>query len=146
MDVLKLDTQTACDESIDVELVSPVDGIGTGIFIKVVGKDSKICQDYSRDQIDVALKKAHRAKQRGRDVELQNSAKLKNRELDFLTACTVGWFCDTKDQNGIKDTITFGEEELVFNPSNVKKLLKRLPWIASQIDDAIGDLSLFMTS
>lgn len=144
MDVLKLDTQIACDDRIDVELTSPVNGVGTGIYLQVVGKDSKICQDYSRDQIDEALKKAHRAKQRGRDVELQSSAKLKMREIDFLTACTVGWYCKVDSQGGIKDTITFGDEELVFNPSNVRKLFKKLPWIASQADDAIGDLSLFM--
>jgi hypothetical protein len=143
MDLLELDTQAACDESISVELLSPVDDKCTGIFIFVVGKDSKLCQDYSRNQIDDALRKAYRAKQRGKDIELQTSAKLQERELNFLVACTTGWSCEN-EKLGNKQTITFGDEELVFSPANAKKLYKRLPWIATQVDEAIGDLSLFM--
>jgi hypothetical protein len=144
VDILDLDTQTACDESVSVELLSPTDGKSTGIFISVVGKDSKICQDYSRDQIDDALRKAHRAKRRGKDIELQTSAKLKERELDFLVACTTGWSCVTTGVKDLKKTITFGDEELAFSSPNAKKLYKRLPWVAVQMDEAIGDLSLFM--
>lgn len=145
MDILSLDTQTACDTSIDVELMSPLDGNGIGVFFTIVGKDSKICKDYSRDQIDEALKKAHRAKQRGKDLELQTSEKLHNKEIDFLVVCTRGWYSRTSKSDDFKKTITFGTEELEFNKVNVKKVYSRLPWIPIQIDDAIGDISLFMT-
>lgn len=151
MDILTLDTEVACNESIGLELLSPVDAQGTGIFIYLVGKDSEACQNHTREQIDDTLRKAHRAKQRGKDMELQTSAKLKERELNFLVACTTGW-CQfqtedktlTKPYGDKKDTISYGDEELAFTPANVKKLYKRLPWITTQVDEAIGDLSLFM--
>lgn len=149
MDILKLDTGVACNESIGLELLSPVDGEPLGIFINIIGKDSQACQDYSSDQIDDALRKAYKAKQRGKNALLQTSAQMRERELGFLATCTVGWSQIIASGPSVakpetKTTITFGENELVFNHSNAKKLYKRLPWIAEQVDEAIGDLTLFM--
>lgn len=150
MDILGLDTQKACDKSIEIELLSPVDQKSTGIFISILGKDSKVCQDYNRDQMDEYLRKAHRAKKRGKEDELQTIAKLEKVNISQSVNCMTEWR-QTKDvgsrkMDNSKPTITFGKEELEFNQANARKLLERLPWIALQIDDSREDLSLFMQS
>ena len=153
MDILSLDTEKACSESIEFELLSPVDQKGTGIFFSIVGKDSKINQDFIREQNDEIFRKAHRAKKRGKDDELMTMDKLSKRSIDTIVNCMTGWrqgewSVDKKTKERIlknpKDTITFGSEELVFNEVNAKKLLKKLEWISDQTDGAIQDLSLFM--
>ena len=138
MDILKFDTAAACDNAEEIELLDPVQKKPTGIFISVVGKDSSKCQEYSRGQIDEALRKAHRAKKRGNESEIQTSQKLRDSEIAFIANCIVGWRQDKKN------TITFGKDELACNLENITKLLTRLPWIAGQLDEAIGDLALFM--
>lgn len=147
MDISSLDTREASGKPVEIELLSPVSGNGVGIFMSVIGKDSDIVQQFSRDLIDDSLRKAQRAKKRGKEVEIQTSEKIQDRELDFLTLCTTAWRQTTNDDNGAeitKQTITCDGEEISFSKTNVKKLYKNFTWIATQVDDAVGDLSLFM--
>lgn len=146
MDLSSLDVCAASNSPVPIQLVSPVDGKELGIFILVLGKDSDVVQNFSREMIDDRLRKDHRAKKRGKDTELQTTDKLQDKELDFLSVCTIGWYQIT-DVDGVettKQTITYSEEELVFSKASAKELYKNLPWVATQVDDAVGDMSLFM--
>lgn len=153
MDLQQLNTRVACDVPQTIELTAPVTGKNIGVFISVYGKDSTVCQDYTQQITDDALAKAFKVKQRGKNSEMQTSAKLKQQETEFLAVCTAGWRQDVfegegkkKKKTGEKKTITFGNEELEFNHKNATRLYQELPWVAEQVDSAIGDLSLFMKS
>lgn len=135
IDLADLDTSAACDKPVEVELKHPATHAPLGIFISIIGKDSSTFRDYIRESVNDNLRKQFSGK---KDTDIPTVEKGEEKAVEAVTVCTVGW------RTGDEKTLTFKGEVLPFNVANAKKVYEALPWIRQQVDEAIGNLSLFM--
>jgi hypothetical protein len=142
MDIGKLDTVSACNAGAEIELMHPVTQKRLGIFVNVLGKDSDVCREHFRVTVNDNLRKAAMAKKRGKDEEVQTYEKSLERGIDLLVACTLGW--RTVDDGQETPTITMNGEAMAYTKANAKRLYEAMPWIKTQVDEAIVDLENFI--
>ena len=127
-----LDSVAACNKPIEVEIKN-IHGQPTGFFISVLGKDSDTYRQIVRGIADENLKQQARGK--GGDASLD---KLEQRNIEALVAVTTGW------RLGESNVVPLGDEELEFNPANVRKVYERLLPVREQVAEAVNDLENFM--
>ena len=146
IDVLDFDTEAKSSEGVELEILEPVNNNPTGIMITVVGKDSTHARSYLKDVANDALRRDAKRQARGKKEEVKTVDQLQDQNLSFLAACTTSWRLLDRDDdsNSTTNTIVLGGEELQFTKENIKKLYKKCPWIAPQVDEWIGDYSNFI--
>ncbi len=142
-DFSALDTVSACDKGIEIELHHPVTHAGLGIFWTLLGRDSQVFRDQIRQNIDEATRRSAYARKRGKEDVPDTADIQEQRGISLLVACSVAW------RYGEKNMFPFQKkgnalEELAFTPENVRRVLTELPEVRRQIDEAIGDLENFM--
>lgn len=140
IDLASLDTVAACDAGTEIELLHPTTGDPLGIFISVLGRDSQVFKEYTRQSINTRLRKEAINRKRGRDPEVATVEAAEEDSLGALIACTRGW------RTGDEKTIQFKGEQLAFTPANASLIYRSLPWIKHQVDEGIGDLANFMSA
>lgn len=133
-DLSALDTVAACNKPFEFEIKHPVSGIGIGIFISVVGKDSDAYRSRVRAMADDQLRRSAMGKSAS-DVSLD---KLEAKNIDALVAATVGW--RTADGSPME----LDGEALEFSNANVRAVYSRLHPIREQVSEAIAELGNFM--
>lgn len=147
-DLQGLDTRANSNEGAEFQLVNPDTGAKLPIFITVTGKHGDTFREIIRDRSDNSIKKAALAQQQGVDPELVLSAQMERDNLELLAGCTLAWRSVVFDKDGKivkeKPIIKHNGQELDFNAANALKLYDQVIWIRSQVDNAIGNLSLFI--
>lgn len=138
IDLGNIDTVSACNAGFEVELRHPATNAPLGIFWDVMGSDSDAFRDYIKESTNERLRKEAMAKKKGRDIEVKTIQDFEQETINILTVCSLGW------RTGDSPTITFKGESLSFSVPNVKKVLSAMPWIRTQLDEAMGDLANFM--
>jgi hypothetical protein len=133
-DAASLDTKDASNQAVEIEIKHPTTGLGTGIFISVLGKDSDAYRNRIRAMANENLQKEARGMKL--DVSLD---KLEAKNLDALVGATTAW--RTNADHGY---VMLRGERLAFNPANVRKLYADILPIREQVAEAINDLSLFI--
>lgn len=133
IDLRSLDTGAACDKGFEFELVHPVSKEPVGSYVTVVGKDSKAFREHVRRASNDRLRRQAQQQRRGKDVEIPTVEQIETEAIELLVSCTTGW-----------REIELDGEELKYSEANARKLYTELPWVRSQVDEAIGDLENFM--
>jgi hypothetical protein len=132
-DLGSLDTIEACNKPTEIEIKHPTTGAPTGVFFKVLGKDSNVYRGRIRGMADESLRK--QAAGKGQSDTLDQ---LEQKNIDVLVAATVGW------RTGDEPTITLKGEQLDFSADNARKVYEQLLPVRDQVAEAIGDLANFM--
>lgn len=133
LDLSSLDTAVACEKGFELELVHPVTKAPLGQFITVLGKDSKPFRDHIRRASNDRLRKQAMAQRRGKDADVPTIEQIEGEAIDLLVVCTTGF-----------RGIMYKGAELAFSDEAARKLYTEQPWIRGQVDEAVGDLELFM--
>lgn len=138
LDLASLDTVAACDAGAEIELLHPTTDAPLGIFISVLGRDSRVFKDYTRQSINTRLRKEAVNRKRGRDPEVATVEAAEEDSTAALVACTQGW------RTGDVKTLLFKGQDLPYSPPNALLVYNALPWIKRQVDEGIGDLANFL--
>lgn len=138
IDLASIDTVAACNAGADVELLHPVTREPLGIFWRVLGRDSDVFKAHVNKNVNAKMRRAMLAKKRGRDAEPTTAEEAEADAIELLVACSAGW------RTGDMPTIEFKGSPLAFDENNARRVLTALPWIRSQVDEAVGDLENFM--
>lgn len=134
-DLNSLNTIDACNKPAEIEIKHPVSGVGTGIFVKVLGKDSDAYRSRVRAMADESLRRQAIGKSGSGDTSID---KLEAKNIDALVAATVGW------REGDDPALDLGGERLEFNAANARKVYEAILPIREQVAEAINDLGNFM--
>lgn len=135
-----LDMATPSNAGIEFELKHPVTSEPLGWFVTVIGKNSGEYQSSQRKQINETLRKAHMARKRGKDVDIQTIEQIEESATKTLVECSKGW----RSASGA--TLHFLGEDRVFSKENATLLYssEKFPWVRKQVDEAISDDANFM--
>lgn len=151
VDVFDIDPVAACEAGADIELLHPATAQPLGVFLRVLGGESKEFTTLARKKIKASTLKGLNTK--GEDRKPEDAAEeivenvfSKADTIELATACTVGWwhFADIEKREGRVDSLTFGGEEIAFSKDAARKVFTDRPWIAKQAENGIGDLKRFM--
>lgn len=104
----------------------PIDDEEGALRVELVGKDSKQYRKAQRVITERRLKSRSKANRFDADA-------LEQEAIDILVACTLGW-------EGFADD----GETLECNPSNVRKVYTKYPWLKEQVDEFVDDRGNFM--
>jgi len=147
-DLGNLDTAKFCNVAQEVELKHPITQAPLGVFVPVLGKDSDLFRNHIREQLNAKARKMAQARKRGKDPEVETVEAGEAEGLELLTLCIVEsgkkWRTEVKDGQSVNTVFLNGEHREMTVP-NVTMLLSIVAF-RKQIDEAIGDLELFMKS
>lgn len=138
LDIGSLDTVSACDAGAEIELKHPVSGVPLGIFVTVLGKDSQVFRNHTRQMVNERIRSEAVSRRRGKEADIRTLEQINAENVEILVLCTVSW------RTGDKGCVLVKGEELAFNVPNAKKIYSTVPWIYDQVNDAIGDLANFI--
>lgn len=129
-DLSTLDTVSGANTGVEVELFNPATTDNLGIFVTVLGRDSKTFQKLQAKQNRNRMVKMEKAG--GFKIGRLSAEELETDAIELLAACTKSW-------RGVKvDGV-----DLDCNAENAGMLYARFPWIREQIDAAINDRANF---
>ncbi len=135
-DISSLDTRLACNKGTEVEIIDPYTDQGSGLFFKILGKDSDVCRNFLKKTEESKRIKEAMARRRGRDVEVSTLEQNEHETISLIAACTIGWRMNDSE------TIICGGEEMTFSNENMMKVLENLT-IRTTLGDSIFDIKLF---
>jgi hypothetical protein len=151
VDLGSLDTVTASNEGVDIEIFDPTNtSKSLNMFIKMLGKDSDVFRNYIRENVNDKIKREAKLASKGMDIQPPTAEQAEANALELLIICSKGWYRVTgyedkaKTKPVVSDTWLFKGEELKFSVANVKRVYETLPWLRKQVDVAIGDLENFI--
>jgi hypothetical protein len=130
-DLSTLDTRGASERGAVLTLKHPVTGDelrtknGESVTITLLGIDSEKSEALQREVQRKALKRAGFKKRTPEQIE--------NEGLNLLAGLTVAW-----------TNVGRGDEELPCTTENAKAIYKEFPWIRSQVDEFVGDVSNYL--
>lgn len=124
MEFDKLATTASHEAGAEVNILSPVDGSPTDVFITIQGADSKAWRRAKKRQTSKIIA----AKAEGKLDELDFDAM----DVDALVAVTLSW-----------RGITKGRKKYECTPENVKALYEQAPPIVEQLLRFLGDTANF---
>ena len=115
-------------ETSELEITHPKTGIGTGVFITLLGVDSK---EWRRESLKLRNENLKlQRKRNGVDAE-----KYDDDGIRLLAACTVGWRGLTEDGQPVP-----------FTPENVMRIYRDFGFIRQQVDEFVSDIGNFIGS
>lgn len=132
-----LDTVTAANQGVDVEILHPVTEEPTGLIITVCGEDSDRYADETKKQ---QKKKLHDAMIKGKRSGKFDLDVKEEDTINLLVAVTLGW----KTKTG--SPVALGGREMPFSPENVAEVYRKYPVVKRQVDKAVHNISLFTKS
>lgn len=128
----QLDTITACNKPVDVQIKNPVTGEPTSVFISLLGRDSDVVRGRMRSYANEEIQ----ADATG--SEQSEIDRAERRTIATLVAATTGW------RDGDSDSLEWGDDRLEFSAENARKVYAGILPIREQASTAIFNLSLFM--
>jgi len=134
-DISKLNTRNAADKTYRVDFLDPTDGMPTGAYAVVVGKNSKQFEAASSRIIN----NAQQAKKFGK--QSFSLAKEKTKNAHLFASCTLELaYLDADGKTHVKVDGAQTEEQ----HNQIKKAYLKYDWMASQVDEAIGTDANFL--
>ena len=124
MEFDKLATTASHEAGAEVNILSPVDGSKTDVFIKIQGADSKAWRREKKRQTSKIIA----AKAEGKLEELDYD----QMDVDSLVAITLDW-----------KGITKGGKKYECTPENARALYEQSPSIVEQLLRFLGDTANF---
>ena len=124
MEFEKLATTANHEAGAEVNILSPVDGSPTDVFIKIKGADSKAWRKEKKRQTSKMI--AAKAEGKIEDLDFDQM------DIDALVAVTIGW-----------KGITKGGKVYKFSEENAKELYEQSPAIVEQLLKFLGDSGNF---
>lgn len=130
MDLNALDTSASSNEGVKME-VEGIDGAtilqkdGKPVTITLLGIDSETMQKRQNELTNDTMKKGFRPKP-------QSAEKMRSERVKTLALATVTW-----------DGVEIDGKELTFSYENALSLYRRLPALAEQVDNFVGDRANF---
>ena len=133
MDLSELMTADAHEEGAEVNIISPVTGKASDVFIKVLGPDSKAYRVESKRNLSKAVAEYRKLKGDSKDLDfdVMSDQEIEG-EINKLVAVTVGW-------RGISDK----GEPVVFSKEMCEKLYRSAPHIVIQVNNFLADYTNF---
>lgn len=128
---LDLSTLDAVDTT-DVIIIHPSSKEPIGLVITVYGYDSEHYQKLQRAKINKRLAAKNR--------KPLTSEQMERESIELLAKSTKCW------AQGGQETVLVAGECLPYTPDNAITLYTRFPFIKEQVDEAIGDRTLFIKS
>lgn len=154
LDLDALNTTNASNAGAEIQLLHPITQAPTGIFIRLLGKDSDAFRDHMKHTVNQRIRKEAFAARRNKNLEPMTAEQTEAEAIELLALCTLGWRSTTpekKDAQGNviapateQPVIRHRGEDLPFNANNAMRIYRELLWVRRQIDEAIGDLENFM--
>lgn len=127
-DLSSLDTVTAANNGVDVELKHPVTKVPLGMFINISGTDSDVYRESMRGRRNKRLSKV----QVGGGAD-STAEEIDAEAIETLVDCTNGW------------NLVLEGKEVPFSRKTAREFYsKKYPWMAEQIDKAMGDRGNFL--
>ena len=114
MDINKLQTVGDHEEGAECNILSPVDGMPTDVYIKIKGSDSKSWRKAKKDQMAKIIEARQKDKMDHLDYE--------GMDAEALASVTISWTGITKDGKPYE-----------FSKENALKLYQESPAVASQL-------------
>lgn len=131
IDISQLDVVTAANTGVEIELFHPATKAKLDIWVTIEGSDSDEYRKTQRAQQNRRLRTA----QRGRGGMKVTAEEIEQEAFELIAVGIKGW-----------RNMVFKGAELPYSPENAIMLVREVPWIREQIDDAQGDRSLFLKS
>lgn len=124
MELGQLETVGKHEAGAEYNVLSPVDGSATDVFINIMGPDSKAWRTAKKKQTAeiIAARAANKA----------DSLDFDRMDIDSLCAVTIGWRGIVKDG-----------EEYKASKKNIRSLYENSPSIVAQLLGFMGDASNF---
>lgn len=147
MDLSKLATKEKSEKGARLYFVAP-DGRETTIFMDVLGQDSKKYLNRINESVLESVNK--RKDTDKKEVDMDDLLEGQEKQLETLTMMVVGWgdHEETKDKDPkkgkIKDTLTWGEEELKCSVKNILRVFEACPWMKEQVNAFMGKRANFL--
>lgn len=148
-DIAQLGTAEDAERPIDMEIASNRDGQGTGVFVRLIGKDSAQYRKLNRHLQNRRLDELSRTRKLKMTAE-QNEAET----LRLLVECVLGWKSRLYERvDGVlvplqpeqfAETYNLRGEELPFSKENVKRVFTVVPEIREQVEDFLADRANFV--
>jgi hypothetical protein len=139
-DLAELDSVAASDAGVEMQLYHPKTQSDLGIFITLLGRDSK---DYRRVQSAQNRKRTERMTKGGVfKPAVVTSEEIEQNTIELLSACTKAWRSVAGEES--TDTISIGGQAFTCTTENAAMLYTKYPWIKEQVDAFVSDRANFM--
>lgn len=145
-DFAALDIAEAADKPFEFELVFPQthprEGEGIGVFVSVIGAESRTFQNYIREEANRAQEENWR-KRRSNKPEAPMPIEEQEEKINLAIARAVtGW--RTVIDGESKPVIFDNGDAVEFSHAACAKWMAKYPWVRDQINKATADLSNFI--
>jgi len=114
MDINNLQTVSDHEEGAECNILSPVDGMPTDVYIKIKGADSKAWRKAKKEQMTKIIE--------ARQADKMGQLDYEGMDADALAGVTLSWRGITKDG-----------KPFAFSRDNALKLYQESPAVASQL-------------
>ena len=125
MEFNDLATAVAHEAGAEVNILSPVDGSPTDVFITIQGADSKEWRKQKKKQTSLIIAAKSNDKMQDLDYDAM--------DVEALVAVTLGWRGLSKDG-----------KEYKFSKANAKALYEQAPSVVEQLIAFLGDSANFI--
>lgn len=124
MELSQLETVTKHEAGAEYNLLSPVDGSPTDVYIKIMGPDSKAWRQAKKRQTSQLI--AAKAAKKEADLDFDKM------DIEALCSVVVSWRGIVKDG-----------QDYPANKKNIRSLLENSPSIVAQLLGFMGDAENF---
>lgn len=125
MELNQLETVTDHNTGAEYNVLSPVDGLPTDVYITIAGSDSTVWREAKKKQTQAIINARADSKMDQLDYEAMDAI--------ALAEATISWRGITKDG-----------KEFKFSLENAKKLYSESPSVASQLITFLSDRANFI--
>jgi hypothetical protein len=127
-DLASIDTIAACNKATEIEITNPATGVGTGVFISVIGRDSDVYRSRIKAMANENIQREATGRRKTDTIDA-----LEAKNIGALVAATVSW------RNVVLDG-----EALECTPENVRTVYKRILPVREQVQEAVNDIASFL--
>lgn len=143
IDFDSLDTGIASEKPHEFELVHPGNKKPLGVFLNVLGPDSKAHKERLRRQLNRDRRKEFEAARKNKGaVEPSTFEEDEAFGVDLFADLIVGWRTVTDGKS--EPVIVWKGEKLDFNRDNLVRWVAHFQWVIPQIKDVTDDLGNFL--
>lgn len=132
-------------EQADLELVHPTTADKLGVFITLAGPEHPARKKF---ELEKDRKLRHQLNKTGA-VQLDDPEVDRERLIDYLCTCTLGWYCIDRNDAGETvrvDAIDLGEGPVPYSAAGARQLYTdaSLVWVRMQVRDGINKNDVFI--
>jgi len=143
IDFDSLDTIEGSEKPYEFELIHPGTKKPLGVFLKVLGPESKAHKDRLRRQINRDRRKEFEASRKFKGAVEPNTVEEDEAfGVDLIADLVAGWRTVTDGKS--EPVIIWKGEKLDFNRDNLIRWLAHFQWVIPQIKDTADDIGNFL--